>query len=80
VIAYRLQPDGELARIRPDVSHVRLEAPPWTGEIAGASLAVRYTKLGPSKLVEDALNVVFDASTALALVTFQFRKRAIRKR
>jgi enoyl-CoA hydratase len=32
---------------------------------------VRYTKLAVNKLVKDALNVAFDASTALALVTFQ---------
>jgi enoyl-CoA hydratase len=38
---------------------------------AGALLAVRYTKLAVNKLVKDALNVAFDASTALALVTFQ---------
>jgi hypothetical protein len=37
----------------------------------GASLAVRYTKLAVNKLVKDTLNVAFDASTALALVTFQ---------
>jgi enoyl-CoA hydratase len=34
-------------------------------------LAVRYTKLAVNKVVKDALNVAFDASTALALVTFQ---------
>ena len=38
---------------------------------AGAPLAVRYTKLSVNKLVKDALNVAFDASTALELVTFQ---------
>jgi hypothetical protein len=32
---------------------------------------VRYTKLAVTKLVKDALNVAFDASTARALVTFQ---------
>jgi len=37
---------------------------------AGAPLAVRYTKLAVNKLVKDALNVAFDASTALELVTF----------
>ena len=36
----------------------------------GAPLAVRYTKLAVNKLVKDALNVAFDASTALELVTF----------
>jgi enoyl-CoA hydratase len=38
---------------------------------AGAPLAVRYTKLAVNKLVKDALNVAFDASTVLELVTFQ---------
>jgi len=37
---------------------------------AGAPLAVRYTKLAVNKLLKDALNVAFDASTALELVTF----------
>ena len=32
---------------------------------------MRYTKLAVNKLVKDALNVAFDASTALELVTFQ---------
>ncbi len=38
---------------------------------AGAPLAVRYTKLAVNKLVKDALNVAFDASTALEIATFQ---------
>jgi enoyl-CoA hydratase len=37
---------------------------------AGAPLAVRYTKTAVNKLLKDALNVAFDASTALELVTF----------
>ena len=32
---------------------------------------MRYTKLAVNKVVKDAVNVAFDASTALALVTFQ---------
>jgi enoyl-CoA hydratase len=36
----------------------------------GAPMAVRYTKLAVNKLVKDALDVAFDASTALELVTF----------
>lgn len=32
---------------------------------------MRYTTLALNKSVKDALNVTFDASTALALVTFQ---------
>lgn len=38
---------------------------------AGAPLAVRYTKLSVNKLVKDALNVAFDTSTALEVVTFR---------
>jgi enoyl-CoA hydratase len=37
---------------------------------AGAPLAVRYTKLAVNKLVKQALNVAFDTSTALELLTF----------
>ena len=37
---------------------------------AGAPLAVRYTKIAVNKLLKDALNIAFDASTALELVTF----------
>jgi len=36
----------------------------------GAPLAVRYTKLAVNKLVKQALNVPFDPSTALELLTF----------
>jgi len=38
---------------------------------AGAPLALRYTKLSVNKLLKDALNVAFDTSTALELVTFK---------
>jgi enoyl-CoA hydratase len=38
---------------------------------AGAPLAIRYTKLAVNKLIKDALNTAFDASTALELVTFR---------
>lgn len=38
---------------------------------AGAPLALRYTKLAVNKLLKDALNVAFDASTALEVVTFR---------
>lgn len=37
---------------------------------AGAPLAVRYTKLAINKLVKDTLNIGFDTSTALELLTF----------
>lgn len=38
---------------------------------AGAPLAVRYTKLAVNKLLKDAVNIAFDTSTALELVTFR---------
>ncbi len=38
---------------------------------AGAPLALRYTKQAVNKLVKDALNLAFDTSTALEIVTFQ---------
>lgn len=38
---------------------------------AGAPLAIRYTKQAVNKGVKDALNIAFDASTALEIVTFQ---------
>ncbi|HVH18164.1 MAG TPA: enoyl-CoA hydratase-related protein [Myxococcota bacterium] len=38
---------------------------------AGAPLALRYTKQAVNKLLKDALNVAFDTSTALEIVTFQ---------
>ena len=37
----------------------------------GAPLAIRYTKQAVNKGVKDALNVAFDTSTALEIVTFQ---------
>ena len=37
----------------------------------GAPLALRYTKQAVNKLLKDALNVAFDTSTALEIVTFQ---------
>ena len=37
----------------------------------GAPLAIRYTKQSVNKLIKDALNVSFDAATALELVTFR---------
>jgi enoyl-CoA hydratase len=42
----------------------------------GAPLAVRYTKLAVNKLVKEALNVAFDTSTALELLTFLSRDHA----
>jgi enoyl-CoA hydratase len=38
---------------------------------AGAPLALRYTKQAVNKLLKDALNVAFDTSTALEIVTLQ---------
>lgn len=48
------------------------EATAFAERLAGGPpLAVRYTKLAVNKLVKDALNVAFDASTALELVTLR---------
>jgi enoyl-CoA hydratase len=38
---------------------------------AAAPLAIRYTKQAVNKLVKDALNIAFDTSTALEIVTLQ---------
>ena len=38
---------------------------------AGAPLAIQYTKQAVNKVVKDALNIAFDTSTALEIVTFQ---------
>lgn len=43
---------------------------------AGAPLAIRYTKHAVNKLVKDALNVAFDAATALEIVTFRSEDHA----
>jgi enoyl-CoA hydratase len=37
----------------------------------GAPLAIQYTKQAVNKLVKDALNIAFDTSTALEIVTFR---------
>ncbi len=38
---------------------------------AGAPLAIQYTKQAVNKVVKNALNIAFDTSTALEIVTFQ---------
>ena len=38
---------------------------------SGAPLAIQYTKQAVNKVVKDALNLAFDTSTALEIVTFQ---------
>ncbi len=38
---------------------------------SGAPLAVQYTKQAVNKVVKNALNIAFDTSTALEIVTFQ---------
>ena len=42
----------------------------------GAPLAIRYTKQAVNKLIKDALNIAFDTSTALEIVTFQSEDHA----
>jgi enoyl-CoA hydratase len=62
---------GLVNRVVP-AADVEREAMAFAARLAaGAPLAVRYTKLAVNKLVKDALNVAFDVSTALELVTFK---------
>jgi enoyl-CoA hydratase len=62
---------GLVNRVVP-AADVEREAMAFAARLAaGAPLAVRYTKLAVNKLVKDALNVAFDASTALEIVTFK---------
>jgi enoyl-CoA hydratase len=54
------------------VEKLREEAQGFAARLAaGAPLALRYTKQAVNKLLKDALNVAFDTSTALEIVTFQ---------
>jgi enoyl-CoA hydratase len=58
-------------RVVPDAA-LEAEAFAFAQRLAeGAPLAIQYTKQAVNKLVKDALNVAFDASTALEIVTFQ---------
>jgi enoyl-CoA hydratase len=62
---------GLVNRVVPAAS-LEAEALAFARRLADAApLAVRYTKQAVNKLVKDALNVAFDASTALEIVTFQ---------
>jgi enoyl-CoA hydratase len=62
---------GLVNRVVPDAA-LEAEAFAFAQRLAeGAPLAIQYTKQAVNKLVKDALNVAFDASTALEIVTFQ---------
>ncbi len=62
---------GLVNRVVPDAA-LEAEAFAFARRLAeGAPLAIQYTKQAVNKLVKDALNVAFDASTALEIVTFQ---------
>jgi len=62
---------GLVNRVVPD-DRLAAEALAFADRLArGAPLAVQYTKQAVNKLVKDALNTAFDASTALEIVTFQ---------
>ena len=64
---------GLVNRVVPPAS-LEAEALAFAQRLAdGAPLALRYTKQAVNKLVKDALNIVFDTSTALEIVTFQSR-------
>ena len=62
---------GLVNRVVP-AENLRDEAMAFAARLAaGAPLAVRYTKQAVNKLLKDALNVAFDTSTALEIVTFR---------
>ncbi len=62
---------GLVNRVVP-AAELEREALAFAQRLADAApLAVQYTKLAVNKLVKDALNVAFDTSTALEIVTFQ---------
>jgi enoyl-CoA hydratase len=62
---------GLVNRVVPD-AELQARALAYAARLAaGAPLAVRYTKQAVNKLVKQALNVAFDTSTALEIVTFQ---------
>ncbi len=62
---------GLVNRVVPDAA-LESEAFAFAKRLAeGAPLAIQYTKQAVNKLLKDALNVAFDASTALEIVTFQ---------
>ena len=62
---------GLVNRVVPAAS-LEAEALAFARRLADAApLAVRYTKQAVNKLVKDALNVAFDTSTALEIVTFR---------
>ncbi|MBJ21061.1 MAG: enoyl-CoA hydratase/isomerase family protein [bacterium] len=62
---------GLVNRVVPDDA-LRDEALAFAKRLAGgAPLAIQYTKQSVNKVVKEALNLAFDASTALEIVTFQ---------
>lgn len=62
---------GLVNRVVPDEA-LQDEALAFATRLArGAPLALQYTKQAVNKLVKDALNIAFDTSTALEIVTFQ---------
>ena len=62
---------GLVNRVVPDAA-LEAEAFAFAKRLAeGAPLAIQYTTQAVNKLLKDALNVAFDASTALEIVTFQ---------
>lgn len=67
---------GLVNRVVPDDS-VLEEAQAFAIRLAaGAPLAIRYTKIAVNKLLKDAFNTAFDASTALELMTFKSEDHA----
>lgn len=71
VPADRAQQMGLVNHVVPD-EELQDAALAFAGRLAsGAPLAVQYTKQAVNKVVKNALNIAFDASTALEIVTFQ---------
>jgi enoyl-CoA hydratase len=71
VTAVEAERIGLVNRVVP-AADLQAEALAFAQRLAsGAPLAVRYTKIAVNKLLKDALNIAFDTSTALELVTFQ---------
>jgi enoyl-CoA hydratase len=67
---------GLVNRVVPD-EQLQEQAMAFAAKLAaGAPLAIRYTKQAVNKLVKDALNVAFDTSTALEIVTLQSEDHA----
>jgi enoyl-CoA hydratase len=71
VTPFLLQRIGLVNAVVPDAELLETAIAFATRLAAGAPLAIQYTKLAVNKQIKDALNIAFDTSTALEIVTFQ---------